>query len=157
MNTVEIKTSDRPTEIKNQIEISRQVLGKDAGEIHWSIAGLTKNANMLPTLKNGPYKEKALVPKTSWIKAVPLQTPTLFINDNGNSAQVSWSVKNIKDVFQWVLFTQYNGVWETEILTLDQLSREIPKNKDGKVLNAVAIKAIDRLGNESDYIAKKIK
>jgi len=112
---------------------------------------------MLPTLKNGQYKEKALVPKTSWIKAMPLQTPTLFINDNGNSVQVGWSVKNIKEVFQWVLFTQYNGIWETEILTLDQLSREIPKNKDGKVLNAVAIKAIDRLGNESDYIAKKIK
>ncbi len=157
LNTVEIKTSDRPTEIKNQIEISRQVLGQDAGEVHWSIAGLTKNANMLPTLKNGPYKEKALVPKTSWLKTTPLQTPTVFTNDNGNFVQVSWSNKNIKDVFQWVLFTQYNGVWETEILTLDTLSKEVPKFKDGKKLNGVAIKAIDRLGNESDYLAKKIK
>lgn len=112
---------------------------------------------MLFTLKNGPYKEKALVPKSPWIKTVPLQTPSLFINNNGSSVQVSWSVKNIKDVFQWVLFTQYNGVWETEILTLDQLSKEIPKMKDGKMLNAVAIKAIDRLGNESDYTAKMLK
>jgi hypothetical protein len=63
LNTVEMRSSDRPTEIKNQIEISRQILKNDAGEIHWSIAGLTKNANMLPTLKNGPYKEKALIPK----------------------------------------------------------------------------------------------
>ena len=61
------------------------------------------------------------------------------------------------DVFQWVLFAQYNSVWETEILTLDQLSKDIPKFKDGKTLNAIAIKAIDRLGNESDYIAKKVK
>ncbi|MDV7699331.1 family 10 glycosylhydrolase [Chryseobacterium soli] len=157
LNTVEIKVSDRPTEIKNQIEISRQVLKSDAGEIHWSIAGLTKNSNMLPTLKNGPYQEKALVPKSPWIKALPLQTPTLFINDNGIAVQASWSSKKIGDVFQWVLFTQYNGVWETDILTLDTLSKEIPKNKDGKILNAVAIKAIDRLGNESDYMAKKIK
>lgn len=157
LNTVEVKASDRPTEIRNQIEISRQVLGNDAGEIHWSIAGLTKNANMLPTLKNGPYKEKALVPRTTWLKAVPLQAPTLFINDNGGSAQISWSTKNIGQVFQWVLFTQYNGVWEMEILTLDQLSKEIPKSKDGKTLNAVAVKAIDRLGNESDYTAKKVK
>ena len=112
---------------------------------------------MLPTLKNGPYKEKALVPKSPWIKAVPLQTPTLFTNDNGSFVQVSWSNKNIKDVFQWVLFTQYNGVWETEILTLENLSKDIPKYKDGKILNAVAIRAIDRLGNESDYMAKKIK
>ena len=56
-----------------------------------------------------------------------------------------------------MLFTQYNGAWETDILTLDQLSVEIPKSKDGKILNAVAIKAIDRLGNESDYTAKKVK
>ncbi|PJJ67101.1 glycoside hydrolase family 10 protein [Chryseobacterium geocarposphaerae] len=157
LNTVEVRSSDRPTEIKNQIDISRQILKNDAGEIHWSIAGLTKNANMLPTLKNGPYKEKALIPRSPWLNAVPLQTPTLFTTDNGTSVQANWSVKNIKDVFQWVLFTQYNGIWETEILTMDQLSREIPKYKEGKTLNAVAIKAIDRLGNESDYLAKKIK
>lgn len=112
---------------------------------------------MLPALKNGPYKEKALLPKTPWLKTVPIQAPTLFINDNGSSAQVSWSTKSISQVFQWVLFTQYSGVWETEILTLDQLSKEIPKSKDGKILNAIAIKAIDRLGNESDYTAKKVK
>lgn len=157
LNTVEVRASDRPTEIKNQIEISRQVLGNDAGEIHWSIAGLTKNANMLPALKNGPYKEKALVPRTLWLKTALIQAPTLFINDNGSSAQVSWSTKNIGQVFQWVLFTQYSGVWETEILTLDQLYKEIPKSKDGKILNAIAVKAIDRLGNESDYTAKKVK
>lgn len=157
LNTVEIRVSDRPTEIKNQIDISRRVLKNDAGEIHWSIAGLTKNPAMLPALKNGPYNEKALVPKSPWIKAVPLQTPTLFIADNGSFAQTSWSTKNAADVFQWVLFTQYNGVWQTEILTLDTLSKDVPKFKDGKKLNAIAIKAIDRLGNESDYTAKKIK
>jgi hypothetical protein len=157
LNTVEIKVSDRPAEIKNQIEISRQILKNDAGEIHWSIAGLTKNAGMLPTLKNGPYSEKALVPQTPWIKAVPLQTPTLFTADNGSFVQASWSTKNIGNVFQWILFTQYNGVWETEILTLDTLSRDIPKSKGGRKLNAVAVKAVDRLGNESDYMARKIK
>ncbi len=83
LNTVEIKTYDRPTEIKNQIEISRKILKNDAGEIHWSIAGLTRNPGMLPALKNGPYSEKALIPKSPWIKTVPLQTPTLFIADNG--------------------------------------------------------------------------
>ncbi|CAI8812856.1 glycoside hydrolase family 10 protein [Chryseobacterium sp. IT-36CA2] len=157
LNTVEIKVSDRPTEIKNQIAISRNILKNDAGEIHWSIGGLTKNPNMLPALKSGPYNEKALVPKSPWIKAVPLQTPTLFITDNGSFAQTSWSTKNATDVFLWALFTQYNGVWQTEILTLDTLSKDIPKFKDGKKLNAVAIKAIDRLGNESDYTARKIK
>ncbi|WP_312285469.1 glycoside hydrolase family 10 protein [Chryseobacterium gleum] len=157
LNTVEIKVSDRPTEIKNQIAISRNILKNDAGEIHWSIAGLTRNPNMLPALKSGPYNEKALVPKSPWIKAAPLQTPTLFVADNGSFVQTSWSTKNAADVFLWVLFTQYNGVWQTEIVTLDTLSKDIPKSKDGKKLNAVAIKAVDRLGNESDYTARRIK
>ena len=157
LNTVEVKAADRPSEIKNQIELSREILSGDSGEIHWSIAGLTKNSNMLPTLKNGPYKEKALIPKSPWIKAQPLQKPTLFTRDTGSSVQTSWSSKNIGNVFQWVLFTQYNGVWETEILTRDALSKEIPKTRDGKTLNAIAVKAIDRLGNESEYIAEKVK
>ncbi|VFB02516.1 Uncharacterized protein conserved in bacteria [Chryseobacterium taihuense] len=157
LNTVEIKASDRPSEIKNQVEMSRQILNNSTGTIHWSIAGLTKNAGMLTTLKNGPYKEKALTPKSPWIKTSPLEKPTLFTNDNVSFLQTSWSSKKIGNVFQWVLFTQYDGVWNTEILTLETLSREIPKFKDGKALNAVAIKAIDRLGNESDYMAKKIK
>ena len=157
LNTVEVKVSDRPVEIKNQIELSRQILGNDAGEIHWSIAGLTKNGNMLPTLKAGPYSEKALIPQTTWLKTTPLEKPMLFINDSADVLNVSWSSKKIADVFQWVLFKQYNGVWETEILTLETLSEQIPKTKDGKILNAIAIKSIDRLGNESDYFAKKIR
>ena len=42
-------------------------------------------------------------------------------------------------------------------MTVDELLKMNPKFKDGKKLNGVAIKAIDRLGNESDYLAKKIK
>lgn len=156
LNTVEVKVADRTTEVKNQVELSRLILNDDAGEVHWSIAGLMRNSTMLPTLKNGPYREKALTPKTPWIKAAPLEKPTLFAIDNGSSVRTNWSTKNIGKVFQWVLFTQYNGVWTTEILTFENLSREIPKFKDGKTLNAIAIKAVDRLGNESEYMAKKV-
>lgn len=157
LNTVEVKTSDRSTEIKNQVELTRQILSSNVGEIHWSIAGLTKSNNMMTTLKNNVYQEKALVPKSPWIKTVAIEKPTLFVNDSGNFVQTNWSSKKIGDVFQWVLFTQYDGVWEYEILTLEQLTKDIIKNKNGKTLNAIAIKAIDRLGNESDYMAKKIK
>jgi hypothetical protein len=154
---VEVRVSDRPNEIKNQIELTRQILGKDAGEIHWSVAGLTKNSAMLPTLLNGPYKEKALIPKSSWIKVAKPAKPSLFIDEQPDFVKISWSSKNLADVFQWVVFAQYDGVWETEILTQENLTRNFSKIKEGKRLSAVAIKSVDRLGNESDYLAKKVK
>lgn len=157
LNTIEVKAIDRPTEIKKEIEISRNVLNNSTGAVHWSIAGLTKNSSMLPMLKNGPYKEQALVPKSPWLKSVSLDKPSLYLNDEGTTIHLNWSSKNIANVFQWVLYTQYNGVWETEILTQETLSKSLLKSKDGKALNAVALKSVDRLSNESDYTAKKIK
>ena len=103
LNTVEIKVSDRPTEIKTRLlfpEISLKMMQE---KFTGALQGFYQNPNMLPALKNGPYNEKALVPKSPWIKAVPLQTPTLFIADNGSFAQTSWSTKNAADVFLWVL------------------------------------------------------
>lgn len=157
LNTVEVKVVDRSSEIKNQVEISRQILGKNAGEIHWSIAGLTKNATMLPTLLAGPYREKALIPKSPWLKMPKIATPTLFMDDSADAVKVSWSTKNIGDVFHWVLFSQYDGVWQTEILTRENPTQTLSRIKNGKKLSAVAIKAIDRLGNESDYSAKRVQ
>lgn len=157
LNTVEVKAPNKSLEIKNEVELTRNILPKDPGVVHWSVAGLTKNATMLPTLKNGPYKEKALVPKSPWMKSTNLDKPNLFINDNGNSVQASWSSKNASQVFQWVIFTQYGGTWETEIMTLENINKIFSKHKNGKKLEAIAVKAIDRLGNESEYIAKKIK
>ena len=75
LNTVEIKTSDRPSEIVNQVELSRQILKNSPGVVHWSIAGLTKSGAMTDALKNRVYQEKALIPKTPWIKAEALNKP----------------------------------------------------------------------------------
>ncbi len=156
LNTVEVKAPNRPAEIVNQIEVSRQILPNDSGEVHWSIAGLTKNPTMLDALRNGPYKEKALIPKSVWLKSEILPKPTLYIYDKGANVSTSWNSKNASKVFQWVLFSRYGDSWQTEILTNETNSKEIPKSRDGKLLNAIAIKSIDRLSNESDYDAKKI-
>lgn len=157
LNTIEVKAADRPTEIVNQIKETRQIVKNSPGEIHYSIAGLTKSLAMQTALKTNVYQEKALVPRSSWLKAEALETPTISVTNDNQVVNVSWSSKSIKNVFQWVIFTKYNDTWETEILTLDTLSKTLPKTKNGKPLTAVAIKSVDRLGNESDYVAKKIK
>jgi uncharacterized lipoprotein YddW (UPF0748 family) len=158
LNTVAIKgVPDRPTEIIKQINISRDILKHSDGEIHYSIAGLTQNSQMASALKDGPYRDKALVPKTSWLKSDLQEKPVLRVINGGPSAVAEWSSKDLPKVKNWVLYSKYGDRWETEILDRHKLSRTLAMTKSGKKLNTIAVRAIDRLGNESEFDLKVLK
>ena len=157
LNTVEVKSSDRPSEIVNQIEVSRQILKNDPGVVHWSIAGISKNYAMAEALKNGPYKEAAIPPTTTWIKGLPMLKPILEYTNSGTSVVLNWTNSNANNVFHWVIYLKYGDEWETQIFTKEETHKTVNKSKNGKTLNAIAIKGVDRLGYESDYDAKKVK
>ncbi|MCB4235262.1 hypothetical protein LDL59_09645 [Kaistella anthropi] len=99
------------------------------------------------------YKEDALVPVSPWIKATKPATPNIKVEKSSESYKISWNSK--EKVFRWVLFAKYGDIWITDVLNPDQLSKSIPANQFGKKLNTIAIIAIDRLSNESDYAAEK--
>lgn len=156
LNTVGLKgVADRPSEIVKQIGITRNLLGNRAGEIHYSVDGFSKDYQMLTALKNA-YREKTLTPLSPWIKAEALAQPQLNLKNTGNATLAQWG-NNKDNVFQWVLYTRYGDTWEYEILNKNEIQKSIINQKMGKKLNAVAVKAIDRLGNESEYIAKETK
>ncbi|SMG46767.1 Uncharacterized lipoprotein YddW, UPF0748 family [Sphingobacterium psychroaquaticum] len=156
LNTVEVRASNKPQEIVNQIEATREIVPNSVGAVHWSIAGLTKSSAMVETLKSGPYREKALVPRSPWLNANPLLAPTLLLTNETSSVFAKWLHKQPEQVFQWVAYAQYGGEWHYEILDKLETEKGFPKVKDGKKLQAIAIKAIDRLSNESEYVAKKV-
>jgi len=154
LNTVEIKSADKSSEIIRQIEITRQLVPNSAGVAHWSMAGL--NPSMLYSLKSGPYKEKALVPKSPWLTPLISEKPNLVLLDEQNNIQVNWMLKNTQNVSHWLLYKRYGETWETEILDSKTTVQTLQKHKDGKKLDMVVIQAVDRLGNESDYDAKAV-
>ncbi|SMC66194.1 glycoside hydrolase family 10 protein [Moheibacter sediminis] len=154
LNTVEIRASDKPAEIIKQIEITRQLVPKSAGVAHWSTAGLT--SSMLYSLKAGPYKEKALIPKSPWLKPLNLDKPNLFILSETNSVKANWSLAQNNEIINWLLFTKYGEVWEKEILDSSTFTKEIDKQRNGKNLDLIVIQGIDRLGNETEYVYKKV-
>ncbi|RLZ10737.1 glycoside hydrolase family 10 protein [Faecalibacter macacae] len=156
LNTVEVKATDRTTEIVNQVKVSNEILDQHPGVIHWSIAGLTKNPSMLSSLKNGPYKSKALVPTMNWIKSAKLDKPKVLVTNQPKDVVVNWKESKSNNISQWVLFARYNDNWETIFLNPHTTYHTVSKSKNGKTLNAVALKGIDRLGNESDYVAERI-
>lgn len=156
LNTVGLRdVSDRPSEIVSQINLTRSILGNNPGEIHYSVDGLSKSPAMLNAVKN-MYKTQALVPKSPWIKMETLAKPILFAEKSTSNAELKWNSSDFPKVFQWILYAQYGDQWEIEILTKNTISKNIPLLKNGKKLTNVAIKAVDRLGNESDADGKKL-
>ncbi|QFG53536.1 glycoside hydrolase family 10 protein [Chryseobacterium sp.] len=157
LNTVGIKgVTDKSAEIVSQIKTSRTILKESDGEIHYSVAGLLQNPQMVSALKNGPYRDKALVPRTPWLKTNLLEKPRLTYSNGGNTARVEWSASDLQKVKRWVLYARYGDQWETEILDVADRSKTLAVSKSGKKLQAVTVRAVDRLGNESAYEIKTV-
>lgn len=155
INTVEVKASDRPTEIVKQIGITRDLIPEDAGVIHWSYKGLDEK--MLQALKNGPYKEKALTPKSSWMQPLIFGMPKLELHNQKNEVTAEW-IYGMKDkTVHWIFYALYGENWEIQILDAVISKIQLPKSKNGKTLKIIAVQAVDRLGNESEYNAKQVK
>ena len=157
LNTVGINVADKSSEIINQVRLTREILPNSTGAVHWSIAGLTNNPDLLKKLREGLYASKALVPKSPWLKANVLLKPSLLLTDQQHYVFAKWLHKQPDQVFHWILYMRYGQEWRVEIMDSSVSSREIVRDRNGKKLNAVAVQAVDRLGNESVYIAKPVK
>lgn len=157
LNTVEVRAGNRAEEINRQIEATRKIIPNSVGAVHWSIAGLTKNPVLLKGLREGLYSQKALVPASPWLPANPLLKPTLLLTDQNNGLFVKWLHKQPDQVFKWITYARYGDTWEVQIRDASASEMNLPKQKDGRGLNAIAVKPIDRLGNEGDYVAEAIE
>lgn len=156
LNTVGIRGVDKPSEIAGQIRTTRALLQNNAGEIHYNVDGVIKDAAMLSAVKN-LYKERALVPVSHWIKVEKLARPNLNVSKNGADFQAKWNSKDSGKIYSWVLYTKYGGTWTYEITDRQISSKTLPAVKNGKPLEIVAITAVDRLGNETENAAVQLK
>src|SRR5690606_39708235 len=156
LNTVEIKSADKPAEIVRQIELTRQLVPRSAGAAHWSIAGLTQNPLMLTYLKNGPYKEKALIPQSTWLKSLIVEKPILELTIEDFQIKANWKINPNENLAHWILYKKYGDTWETEILAPEMNMLEINKMKGSQNLEIIAVRAVDRIGNESEYTALSV-
>ncbi|MFZ4263181.1 glycoside hydrolase family 10 protein [Sphingobacterium sp. HJSM2_6] len=157
LNTVEVRAPNRTEEIKRQIEVTREITPKSVGAVHWSIAGLTKNPTLLKELREGLYRENALVPASPWLSSNPILQPTLMLSKQPSSIFAKWLHKQSEQVFKWVVYSKYGEHWNLEILDAAQTEMSLPKIKNGQKLSAVAVKAVDRLGNEGEYIGEEVE
>lgn len=156
LNTVGVKSADRPSEITGQIRTTRELLKNGAGEIHYSTSGISKSPEMFAALQS-VYQDKALVPASPWLKKQEVLKPEINARKKGNTVETDWLSRIPEQPRQWLLYAKYGERWEVQILDGVQKSQTLPISKSGNPLKIIALKSVDRLGIESDYAAVKVQ
>ena len=140
-------------EVISEIMITRGMLPKSPGTVHWSMSALTKNPSLTKTLIEGPYKQPALIPASPWLDHTAPKPPEVFLGEYNDSLLIQWKSKDT-DVFKWVLYYQYENKWEQRIfnkeVTETFLKQYNNKQPEPSKLKYIIVSAIDRTGNESE-------
>jgi uncharacterized lipoprotein YddW (UPF0748 family) len=138
----------------NQIMIDRGMLPQSKGVVHWSISSLTKNPRMADTLLKSVYKKQALVPSSPWMDHNAAAAPVVAITMQEDLCKISWTHPDEADVFHWVVYYQYNNLWNYQILNRNQHSLDLKQTtgekKSYQRLKKIIVSAVDRTGNESE-------
>jgi len=139
-------------EVVNQIMVSRGMLPTSKGAVHWSISSLTRHPLLAQGILDGPYSRQALVPASPWLGADPPEAPKVTLRHEGGEVALNWEPE--KDVFQWVVYYRHGDAWDYMVLPRQVTGTRLPVyGPDGKTrLEAVAVTAVDRLGNESNKL-----
>ncbi|MDT0675400.1 glycoside hydrolase family 10 protein [Autumnicola musiva] len=153
---------NNPHETISQIMITRGMLPESPGVLHWSIAPLIKNPSLATGILEGPYQKEALVPTTPWLDNEPPKSPVSVSEIVGEKLKITWVPANPENIFRYVLYYRYNDNWNYKILNRKDNILELPafiRNKNSEKINikAVAVTAVDRMGNESDFQEVLIK
>lgn len=136
-------------ETLGQIMITRGMLPESSGVIHWSISSVTRNPELQKHLIEGPYKKPALVPASSWLDDEAPESPAIAFSEQGDKIHIKWTHTDTEDVFKWVVYYRYGNTWDFQILNSQDRSLEVNSSEGKRTINAIAVSAVDRTGNES--------
>ncbi len=141
-------------EIISEIMVSRAMLPKSAGVIHWNGGSVYNNPSLSKTLKEGIYKSPALVPASPWLTTSSPVNPFVSVAVTGDSVEISWTPRD-NQVARWVLYFKYQDKWESKIFVRSASKAILPANrkeKNGEAipLQFIMVTAIDRVGMESE-------
>ena len=140
----------------SQIMITRGMLPESKGSIHWSIGPLLKYPNLSAGIREKAYHKKALVPASPWLNDEAPAMPRVALTNNGNQVTVEWEHNAEEKIFQWVVHYMFNGRWDYKILSKNERSLLLPASVNGHQLTKVGVTAVDRTGNQSEFVEKKV-
>jgi uncharacterized lipoprotein YddW (UPF0748 family) len=130
------------SEVANQLLASRREVGTD-GTALWGMKALFGNRNgVADLLRSTIYTDLALVPTSPWLDRTPPSPPVL----NVGSSPLKVSVTNTENVSLWALQVKRGNRWKLQIFPgrFGGFSFDAGDEPD-----VIAVRAIDRSGNES--------
>ncbi|MFH0792633.1 MAG: family 10 glycosylhydrolase [bacterium] len=138
------------TEVVNQIMVARGIVPQGPGHCFFSMRTLQTNRGGLnEALLKGPYQQEALVPASPWLDDKPPAAPGVTAKKQGDQVSVQWQAKGSEKIFLWVLYVRRGDKWSYQILPSQQLSVTESSGGEREAISAVAVVAVDRVGNES--------
>ncbi len=146
INTVEVKVSDRSTEIQREIRNVRENMKTNPGLIHWSYEGLFKNPKLSEALKNNFYQKPALIPEFPWLNKEILPAPKISSENKGQFLQIRWTDLYKQKPAGYILYLKYGNSWDYELLPRDATSHQISIQKNNNKLNAAVLRAYSKTG-----------
>lgn len=138
----------------NQIMITRGMLPKSKGAVHWSIGPLVQHENLAKALVEGPYRKKALIPASPWLDDSAPEAPEMNNKIENDRLKMSWKNEQTKDIDKYVLWFKYEeGNWDYKILdgSITFYSLQYIVGEKKRKIDKIGITAVDRLGNQSDF------
>lgn len=148
----------KPAEITGQIA-SMRARPACAGHLLFSMNVLNENRERLnDALLQSCYQAPALVAPTTWLGGSPPRSPALHAEvagtqDSAAVLRLTWNPGSAADVFRWVLWARYGSTWTMAIRPGNERTMNLLDRGKGGTLNALALAAADRLGQESSRVA----
>jgi uncharacterized lipoprotein YddW (UPF0748 family) len=131
-------------EVANQILASRREIGTD-GLALWGMKGLFENRNgAADLLRSTIFTDLALVPASPWLDRSPPATPEL--NVSLNPVKVTVNSVGAEPVWQWALQVKRGNRWKLQLFPGRFGGFSFDAGDEPEV---IAVRAIDRCGNES--------
>jgi uncharacterized lipoprotein YddW (UPF0748 family) len=140
-------------EIVDQIVVTREQLGDEAGHIHFSMKALEKNwLGINDKLKETVYADGALSPDSHWLagdKSRPAAPGVEMVEGDG-APQFALSIEGDAKPARWVLQKRCGEKWTTGIFGGQIESIRVRPNAEGVAADAIAVSAVDEFGRLSE-------
>ncbi len=139
LSTDDVGKTWKPSEIVNQIQISRSAVGI-TGHMHYHMGTIMKSPKGLAAELQNMYPGPALVPASPWLSNIPPEKPSFSLKRHGRQPRLTWQVSSRNPARQWVLQKRVGNRWTTEILPATETSVNL-QNDGTEVYAVTAINA----------------